>query len=529
MARTLPGMLDEVTKRFGSAPAIVDNEIIMSYEDLHQQVRVMAAALASLGIVPGDRVAIWAPNSPPWIVAALAIHTAGAVLVPINTRYKGEEAGHILVRSRARVLFTLRGFMGVDYPALLADAGVVVPSLEAVVMLAGEPRAEERSWAGLWAAGEAHSQAARGSARVVVAPDDVSDILFTSGTTGLAKGVMTTHEQTLRVFAEWSATVGLRAGDRYLVVAPFFHCFGYKAGFLAALMCGASVHPQAVFDVDAVLERVERERITVLPGPPTLYQSILASPRRAALDLSSLRLAVTGAAVVPVELVRRMREELTFRTVVTAYGLTESCGVVSICRPEDSPETIAETSGRAMEGVAMKIVDADGLSLPAGCTGEIHVRGYNVMKGYLDDPEATAAVIDAEGWLHTGDVGVLDAAGYVRITDRLKDMYIVGGFNAYPAEIEAILIRHPAIARAAVVGVPDERLGEVGVAFVIVHPGAALDESAIVTWGREHMANFKAPRRVFAVESFPQNASGKVLKHALRAEAARRLGDASAD
>jgi acyl-CoA synthetase (AMP-forming)/AMP-acid ligase II len=516
MPSTIPEMLSESVRRFGPTLAVLDGETRWSYEDLQREVRLVAAGLAETGVGPGDTVAVWAPNIAEWVVVALATHTLGAVLVPVNTRFKGTEAAHVLRRSRARVLCTVRGFLGVDYPALLQAAGEPTPALETVVLLRGDATGGERSWAALRAVGAEHLADFEPP---IVSPDAVSDILFTSGTTGLAKGVMTSHAQTLRVFAAWSETVGLTAGDRYLVVAPFFHCFGYKAGFLAALMCGASVHPQAVFDVDAVLERVAAERITVLPGPPTLYQSILASPRRGDLDLSSLRLAVTGAANVPVELIRRMRASLTFRTVVTAYGLTESSGVVSICRPEDSAETIAETSGRAIDGVEMKVVGPDGAALPPGQAGEILVRGYNVMLGYLDDPEATAAAIDADGWLHTGDVGVLDAAGYVRITDRLKDMFIVGGFNAYPAEIEAVLSQHEAVERVAVVGVADERLGEVGVAFIVRRAGHAPDTQALHDWSRERLANYKVPRRFLFVDALPMNASGKVLKHPLRAAA----------
>jgi acyl-CoA synthetase (AMP-forming)/AMP-acid ligase II len=516
MPSTIPGMLSESARRFGPTLAVLDGDIRWSYEDLQQEVRVISAGLAATGVGPGDRVAVWAPNIAEWVVVALATHTLGAVLVPVNTRFKGNEAAHILRRSRARVLCTVRGFLGVDYPALLEASGEPTPALETVVLLRGAPAGDERSWAALRALGAESLAHFEPSA---VSPDAVSDILFTSGTTGLAKGVMTSHAQSLRVFAEWSATVGLRAGDRYLVVAPFFHCFGYKAGFLAALMCGASIHPQAVFDVDAVLERVATEGITVLPGPPTLYQSILASPRRGDLDLSSLRLAVTGAATVPVELIRRMREELTFRTVVTAYGLTESCGVVSICRPDDDAETIATTSGRAIEGVEMRTVGPGGEPCAPGEPGEILVRGYNVMLGYLDDPDATAAAIDTDGWLHTGDVGLLDAAGYVRITDRLKDMFIVGGFNAYPAEIEAVLSQHEAVERIAVVGVPDERLGEVGVAFIVRRAGHSPDAQALHDWSRERLANYKVPRRFLFVDALPMNASGKVLKHQLRAAA----------
>jgi acyl-CoA synthetase (AMP-forming)/AMP-acid ligase II len=252
----------------------------------------------------------------------------------------------------------------------------------------------------------------------------------------------------------------------------------------------------------------------VLPGPPTLYQSILDHPRRAEHDLSSLRLAVTGAAVVPVELILRMRSELTFSTVLTAYGLTESTGTVTMCRRGDAPETIAETSGRAIPGLEVRVVDDAGVECRRGEPGEIVVRGYTVVRGYFEDPEATAEAIDAQGWLHTGDIGVMDEAGNVRITDRKKDMFIVGGFNAYPAEIEGALLRHPSVSQVAVVGVPDERMGEVGCAFVVPRPGVASTGLAgeLVAWARDQMANYKVPRRVEVVEALPTNASGKVLK-----------------
>jgi acyl-CoA synthetase (AMP-forming)/AMP-acid ligase II len=276
-----------------------------------------------------------------------------------------------------------------------------------------------------------------------------------------------------------------------------------------------------VFDVPSVLARVAEERISMIPGPPTLYASILDAPDRASLDLSSLRLAVTGAAPVPVPLIERMRDELTFETVLTAYGLTEATGVVTICRQDDDPETISRTSGRAIPEVEVRIVDDSGAEVDRGAPGEIVVRGYNVMQGYFEDPEATAEAIDEQGWLHTGDIGVMDDRGNVTITDRKKDMFVVGGFNAYPAEIEGTLLRHPAVGQVAVVGVPDERMGEVGMAFVIPRPGATVDGDELVAWARERMANYKVPRRVAVVEALPLNASGKVLKHELRASAAK--------
>jgi acyl-CoA synthetase (AMP-forming)/AMP-acid ligase II len=288
-----------------------------------------------------------------------------------------------------------------------------------------------------------------------------------------------------------------------------------------------------VFDPVAVMQRVQDERITVLPGPPTIYQSLLEHPRRREFDLSSLQLAVTGAASIPAVLIGRMFDELGFDRVISAYGITETTGVVTMCRPGDDRATIAATSGRVVSGVEIKIAplseehersdnehgsrEAAAGENAAGeiAAGEILVRGYNVMLGYLDDPTATSDAIDSDGWFHSGDVGWLDDAGNLRITDRIKDLYIVGGFNVYPAEIEAMLLTHPAIAEAAVVGMPDERMGEVGAAFVVAR--YPIDSDELIGWCREHLANFKVPRRVLFVDSLPVNASGKVTKFELRA------------
>ena len=357
----------------------------------------------------------------------------------------------------------------------------------------------------------------------VVTPEDTLDILFTSGTTGNPKGVVTCHGQNIQVFETWSATVGLRSDDNYLIINPFFHSFGYKAGWLSAIIRGARILPVKEFDLDTVMAQIESEKISMIPGPPTIYQSLLAHPRRDQFDLSSLRLAVTGAAPVPVELVRQMREELGFEVVVTAYGLTETCGVVSICRPEDSAERISHSSGRAMAGMELKCVDKQGTEVAVGSEGEIWVRGYNVMRGYFNNPEETARTVTTDGWLRTGDVGVMDEAGYLRITDRIKDMFIVGGFNCYPAEIENMLCSMPGVARAAVIGVPDQRMGEVAMAFIVPQADSSITSEQVIEWSRSNISNYKVPRSVQLVSELPMNASGKVLKGDLRDRAARQL------
>jgi acyl-CoA synthetase (AMP-forming)/AMP-acid ligase II len=496
---TIPRLLDQAAEQFGSSAAIEDGEVRLDFRQLRDQAHRVARALMDRGVQPGDRVAIWAPNMWEWPVAALGIHCAGAVLVPINTRYKGREARFILAKSQARLLFTVNGFLGLDFQAMVDR-----PELPTVVF--------REDW-------DAFVEGASDTALPDVGPEDLSDILFTSGTTGQPKGVMTTHGQSCRAYRDWSEVVGLQHGDRYLVVAPFFHCFGYKAGWLACLMTGATVLPQPVFDVEAVLKRIPEDGVSVLPGPPALYQMILARDYGSA-DLSSLRLAVTGAATIPVKLIEDMRDKLGFGTVITGYGLTEATGIATMCRFDDDPETIARTSGRAIPGVEVKVV-ADGVEVPRGEPGHVLVRGYNVMKGYLDEPEQTAQTV-VDGWLSTGDIGVMDARGYLKITDRLKDMFIVGGFNAYPAEIEHTLLEHPAIAEVAVIGIPDARLGEVGMAFVVCRPDSeAPEEAALVAWCRERMANFKVPRRVEFLDSLPRNASTKVMKFELR----ERVGD----
>jgi HIP---CoA ligase len=472
--QTIPEMVVSAADRFGDAEAVVDGPLRLTFGELVDRIRCAAGAFADLGIDKGERVAVWAPNSAEWIVAAFGVLTAGGVLVPVNTRFKPDEAGDIITRSRAKAVLVQKGFLDQDYTA---PAGIPVVDLKSDFLSSGSPF--ERPVSG----------------------SDVSDIIFTSGTTGRPKGAMMNHRQTLRMYEEWATLADLRHGDRYLMINPYFHTFGLKAGLIASFLRGATMLPLAVFDVDTVVDIIERERISMLPGPPTLYHSLLTVQDKA--NLSSLRAGVTGAADIPVELVRRIHDELPFQTLMTGYGLTEA-GNVTLSRPGDSFEDVATTAGLPCEDVEVRIAE----------DGEVLVRGYGVMQGYLDDPDATAQAIDGDGWLHTGDLGNFDKSGRLKIDGRKKDMFIVGGFNAYPAEIEGFMLEHPAVAQAAVIGVPDERLGQVGKAFVVLK--APVSEADLMSWCRDRMAGFKAPRSVEFIRELPLNATGKVMKDQLR-------------
>jgi HIP---CoA ligase len=498
--RTVPAVLDRIAVQLSEHDALVTADKRLTYGQLRDEVRRAAAAMIDLGVAVGDRVAIWSPNTWHWVVAALATHYAGAIVVPLNTRYTASEATDILARTEAPLLIAAGEFLGSDRTTALDRAAL--PALRDIVRVPID--ADDGTWDSFVARGTDLDEVDARSA--AVSPDDVSDILFTSGTTGRSKGVRCAHRQSLDASAAWAACGQITSADRYLCINPFFHNFGYKAGILACLQTGATLYPLLTFDPEQAMKAVAEQQITVLPGPPTIYQTLLDHPRRGDHDLTSLRFAVTGAAVVPVVLIERMQSELDIDIVLTAYGLTEAAGFGTMCSADDDATTVATTCGRPIADFELRLDDS----------GEVLLRGPNVMLGYLDDAEATAAAIDTDGWLHTGDIGTLDAAGNLTITDRLKDMYICGGFNVYPAEIEQVLARLGGVAEAAVIGVPDQRLGEVGKAFVVVKAGAQLDEAAVIAYTREHLANFKVPRSVAFLDVLPRNPGGKVVKPMLR-------------
>lgn len=502
---TIPHAAEAAARRWGNELALIEGSETRTFAQLWQECRAAASGFLAAGIKPGERVAIWAPNRREWVVGAVAAQICGAAVVPLNTRLKGREAGDILRRTHARMLLTVGDFLGIDYLALLADEDL--PDLEYYVLL--ERLGDFASQ------GQGADDPLVDAAMARLGPDDVSDIMFTSGTTGSPKGVMMTYGRVLPQVGVWIGNTGLAHGERYLIANPFFHSFGMKVGWVACLIAGAVMVPMPQFDVAEAIRLIAQERIAFMPGPPTIFQMLLSELEKQPFDCSSLRGGTTGAATVPPVLIERIRKELGMRDIITAYGMTECVNITS-CRPGDPVETIAQTCGAAIPGNEVIVADDDGNELPRGETGEILVRGQGVMLGYLDDPKATAEAIDPQGWLHTGDVGTMDAAGYLRITDRKKDLYISGGFNVYPAEVEKLLSVHPAIAMVAVVGVPDERMGEIGKAFVVLRPEAHHSEADLVAWSRENMANYKVPRSFAFVDELPRNASGKVLKIELK-------------
>jgi acyl-CoA synthetase (AMP-forming)/AMP-acid ligase II len=528
--RTVPRLVRASAQAFGGRPAIIDGEVVLTFAELADHVLRAARGFAALGVRRGDRVGLWAANSHRWVIAALGILSAGGIVVPLNTRYRGAEARQLLGRTKARVLVVDQGFLGYDHVGALfgeaaaqGSSGYDLSHLEYILNLGATVAAGPEgtsptvvSWAELIAGADRVPVGAALATADAVHPDDLSEIIFTSGTTGSPKGVQLTHGAPIELYVPYGQIWGLRPGDRYLIILPLFHAGGNKAGMISCLLHGVTMVPMPVFDPVEAMRMIERHRITVMNGSPTIYTSILDHPERDRYNLSSLRLAATGAAVVPQLLVERARTELPFQNFITAYGLTECSGTATMCRPDDPAEIVAQSNGSALPDVELRVIGLDGGDVAAGDPGEVLVRGANVTPGYWHDPDATNEAIDADGWLHTGDIGSMDAGGNLKITDRLKDLFIVGGFNVSPAEVEQVLARHPDISEVAVVGIPDPRLGEVACAYVIPKPGTAPVAEHIIAWCRERLANFKVPRSVIVVDALPRNASGKVLKRELR-------------
>ncbi|MCK2219630.1 AMP-binding protein [Actinomadura sp. ATCC 31491] len=511
---TLPRMLRDQAERHPGHQVLAAGDARGTPAELRRAASAVARGLIALGVEPGDRVALWGVNSAYWVEHVLGVWDAGAVVVPLSPRFKGIEAAELIARTGTKVLITGDGPAGTRLAGLLPSP----PSLPGLRHTLVPPGAELR------ALGERVPEREAEERALAVRPGDLCEIMSTSGTTGAPKGVMLDHSQVLRGYWDWSEIVTLDEHDRYPVIAPFSHGFGLNAGLVACLLRRATMLPVPAFSPDALMSLISRERVTVLAGPPTLFHRILEELERGSWDVSSLRVAICGAAAVPAALITRLAERVGLERMINAYGLMEGT-VVSMTRAGDPIEVVARTTGRPVPGIEVKVVDDDGKEVAPGERGEILQRGYGVMRGYWDDPARTAEVVDADGWLHTGDVGVLDADGNLAVVDRKKELYIVNGFNVSPAEVESLLLREGSPAQVAVVGVPDASAGEAGVAFVVPRPGARVVPEELIGWARANMSDYKVPKRVVVVDALPANVNGKIDKRELRRRASGGPGE----
>lgn len=511
--QTIPDILSRAAAKWGRQIALASPDGAVSFAELNHVATRAARAFVTAGINKGDRIAVWAPNMWEWVAAAIGIQRAGGVLVPLNTRLRGGEVANVVRRGSIRLIVSIGDFLGRYYPDMLR--GQSMPTLQGVIVL-GKAHDSDRGWDAFLASGDNLEEHVYARAVDQLSGDDLADIMFTSGTTGAPKGAIFNHARSVRGGEAWQAICGLRPNDRYCCFGPFSHNASYKAGWVSSLIAGATLYWPAAYDPESILSLIADNRINVMPAPPTIWVDVLAHPKRVDWNTSSLRYVSTGATTIPPDMVRRLKTEMKVPVVATGYGMTECCGTATMTRPEDADERVINSVGRAIDGTSIRIVSTDGIDVPAGQAGEILIRDDKLFTGYLDDPIGTRSALDEDGWLHSGDIGVLDASGYLSITDRLKDMYIVGGFNVYPAEIEKQMSSLPGLRQCAVVGVPDGRLGEVGHAFIVRSPQSTLDEGQVVAWCRDNMANYKVPRAVSFVDELPMNTTGKILKHALR-------------
>ncbi|MFE3292753.1 AMP-binding protein [Rhodococcus sp. NPDC059234] len=530
---TVWAVLIEAARSHADREAVVDGRERLTYDTLAAAASRAGMAMAAAGVHKGDRIALWAPNSARWAVVALGAHSIGAVVVPINTRASGAEAARQLRRTRSRMLFVDDGFLGTGYAAMLrAAAGVSgpdgpvvgLPDLRQIVDFHREPDVHITSWTQfLGCAAKPRPVDLSAPGRTVPpAPEDVAYVMSTSGSTGQPKGVVLRHGQLVRMYRALSERLRIGAGDRILGVTPLSHSMGLNAGLLAALLCGGCYVAVDVFDASSALTLIGQESITVLSGPPTLFTDLMGALSDGTNETyRPPRLAVTGSTTVSTGLLDRISAELGIPFIVTGYGLTESAGTVSARHP--TADTSAAALGAPpLPGVEVRVVDAAGATVDHGIAGEVLVRGFNVMSGYFEDEAATAEAIDPDGWLHTGDVGMLDAGGNLRIVDRIGDMFIVGGFNVYPSEVEQALSQVQAVGEVAVVAVPDERLGERGIAYVVPRSGHTLAETELLAHCRNLLAGYKVPSEVVLLSEMPRIASGKPSRRDLRELALQR-------
>jgi fatty-acyl-CoA synthase len=528
--QTVGAYFSAIAARQPTAEALVSvhQGIRWTYAEFAAQVERVALALMALDIAKGDRVGIWSPTCAEWSVLQLATARVGAILVNVNPAYRSSELKYALAHSGVRVLCTARAFKTSDYLAMIAEVRAQLPALQRVITLDGEAAGgrDDMSWEEFLHHGGAIAPSLLHAREQSLDARDPINIQFTSGTTGNPKGATLSHHNILNNAAAVAEVLGYQASDRVCIPLPLYHCFGMGIGNLGCIAAGATmVYPAASFEPLATLQAIEAERCTSLYGVPTMFIAQLEHPRFHEFDLSSLRTGLMGGAPCPVEVMRRVMTDMHAREVCIVYGMTETSPVTFMTRPGDELERRVSTVGSVMPHIEVKIIDPDtGASLPAGQPGEVCTRGYAVMHGYWNDEGATAAAIDEAGWMHTGDVGTLDADGYLNIVGRIKDMLIRGGENVYPREIEEVLFQHPAVASVQVVGVPDARMGEEIMAWIIAREGVSLSPDEVREFCRERLSHFKVPRYVKLTQAFPLTVTGKVQKFRLRELAIEELG-----
>ena len=537
---TLGKILDDVAAKFPKQEAIVAGDQRIDYETLFHRVNSIANALLKMGVKKGDKVAIWMSNVPEWVYVHFACIKIGAPVIPLNTRFRSHELEYILKQSGATTLFMMDQFIKIDFIPMIYEVCPELktckpgeskceklPDLKNVIMFGKQSYDGMLDFSDVLKSGEDYASSdALKEAKGAVTNEDVYIIPYTSGTTGFPKGVVTTNDQYMRVISTTSARFQMTEQDRVLIVSPFSHNMGNLTGMLLAACSGACILPMDQFDPGEGLRLIQEEKISNFTGSPTMYIMMLDHPDFPNRDTTSIKGSIIGGADISPDLVRTIMDKMGIKDLISAYGLTENTGISTTSRRGDAPEIIAYTSGKLLyDDCELEIIDPDtGKIVPRGTQGEICSRGFYVMKEYYKMPEETKNAFNKDGWFLTGDLGTMDEKGYIKITGRLKDMFITGGVNAYPAEIESFLMTNPKISMVSVVGVPDKRMGEVAMAFIKLKEGETSTQEEMIAFARDKMANYKAPKYIKFVDDFPMTPTGKIQKFVMRDQATEELG-----
>ncbi|GJB79423.1 AMP-binding protein [Aeromonas caviae] len=532
LTQTIGQAFDATVARCADGEALVSRHqgLRYSWRQLAEQVEVHARALMALGVNTGDRVGIWSPNCAQWCILQLASAKVGAILVNINPAYRVGELEYVLRQSGCRWLVCADAFKTSDYHAMVQElapelasavpgemASERLPDLRGVVSLAAKPPAGFLPWQALAERAGHTSTEAYAARQQGLQFDQPVNIQYTSGTTGAPKGATLSHYNILNNGFMVGESLGLTARDRMVIPVPLYHCFGMVMANLGCITHGSTmIYPNDAFDAELTLRAVAEERASILYGVPTMFIAMLDHPARGQMDLSTLRSGIMAGATCPIEVMRRVIDQMHMAEVQIAYGMTETSPVSLQTGPDDDLELRVTTVGRTQPQLENKLVDADGCIVPRGEIGELCTRGYSVMLGYWDNPQATADAIDPAGWMHSGDLAVMDEHGYVRIVGRNKDMIIRGGENIYPRELEEFFYTHPAVADAQVIGIPCSRYGEEIVAWIKLHPGHSATVEELQGWCKARIAHFKVPRHILFVDEYPMTVTGKVQKFRMR-------------